>query len=198
MSTIDKFGSQLNAKKGSTFFNAGSVRDTFPLDKDGNYNAQNKRIKLLQDPVEKQDVTNKRWIETNFLRTHKDQINVGHKRLANLITPVEMSDAVTKGFVDGRLLNPSVNNTAFDFLGKTLKNVSESQGRSDVATVSFVEKRYSRLNDELTAEIKTRTNATFSSFSEELKTIRTEIASIKALVAQHVTLQNQANQANKE
>lgn len=188
MNTIDKFGNQFNAKKGGMFLNSQAVRETFPLDKDGNYNSQNKRIKLVHDPVEKQDVVNKRWLETNFLRTEKDYITIGHKRLTNLSTPKEMSDAVTKGFVEGRLLYPSENSTAFDFLGKTLKNVGESQDRRDVATVSFVEKRCAKLHDDLTYEIKTRTDSAYSSFNDTLEKIKTEISGIKALVTRNATV----------
>lgn len=122
MGSVDKFGRKLESsiKKSETLRIHTKIRDGLLLDTDNHYNAQNKRIKLIHDPLEKQDVVNKLWVERNFLRFENDTVSLGTRRLTDLSDPTLRSDAVTLGILDRKIT------TVRETLEKEIKDRTDS------------------------------------------------------------------------
>lgn len=103
--SIDKFGTRLerSLKKNETIRIQTRMDKVMILDDDDQYSAQNKRIKLLNDPLNEKDVVNKSWVERNFLKLQNTFVSMGMKRLSELGEPRQRSDAVTMGYVDMKM-----------------------------------------------------------------------------------------------
>lgn len=110
MSTVDKFGRPLcSGKRTATEAGPRGPPGLLPTDKDGHYLVQNKRLKAVHDPEEKQDAVTKQWVERNFPAfSHKQAtLPLGSRRLTELALPIQPNDAATKSYVDARILKPS-------------------------------------------------------------------------------------------
>lgn len=160
MSGVDKFGRKLEVslKKSETLHLHAKIRDGLLLDEDNHYNARNKRIKLIHDPLEKQDVVTKSWAEKNFIK-----------------------------LVDERLLTfTDDKKNGFSFSGKTLSDVGEPINRRDVVTFGVMKRDITRIKESLEKEIKDRTEALSNQLHDELRTINTAIGSLNTLLRQSV------------
>ena len=77
------------------------INDALIKDRDGNWDAKDKTIKNIGDPVDPKDATNKKYIDDNFLKLGSSNFwEARGLNISNLKNPSSPQDAVTKKYVD--------------------------------------------------------------------------------------------------
>lgn len=155
--SVDKFG-RTDTTTGKKPPQRGAKGDGFNLGPDGHFDLENKRIKLMHDPVDDQDAVTKKYIQDNFLKvsSESDVISLDGKRLVNInFEPKSNFEAASKFYVDKNSLRTVFNDkNAYDFSSKKLSNVGIPTSPNDVTTLHFVEAKCEKLKSEILKEIE--------------------------------------------
>lgn len=146
---IDKFGRRQQPSEGFAI-KRGLPGVGFKLTDDGNFDVERKRITNVNDPIDDNDVTNKKSV---LIVDDSDVINVRKKRLINSADPVDDADVVNKKYA--RLaINATMRENLhkclkisddkgsnFDAKNKQIGNLGNPQEENDAANKLYVDKK---------------------------------------------------------
>jgi len=154
------------------------------------FDAKDRRIGNVKDPIESKHVVNKRYLEKKALILKVNAYDADNKKISNVADPIANKDVVTKEYVDRKvkinekkaenllsrdndgLYVPSLmKNGLYDFGNQRLTNVANPIINKDVATKEYVDSKnfYATIKEEYAIYIPGGyKNVKFDLFSSKL------------------------------
>lgn len=135
--SVDKFGRYASTGKSKAV--RGPKGEGFLLTPDGDYNIQNKRLKLVNNPADELDAVNLKALRQNSISLNSGGVyDAENKRITNVSFPLNGTDSVNLMYLNNQIPIKSFTDKSYSCHQYKIKDVAYPQSGGDAVNVSYV------------------------------------------------------------